>query len=203
MNFITTYNSSHNLIQQVLTRNWFILWNDPVLKELVPERPRLTFKRALTIKNILAPSHLKQPNSLAMVGQEQNKKGSYRCGNTCLCCKEICHNCTIFQSFDLSESFNIKHHLTCQTQYVIYLTECVCDKQYIGRTIQKRNQRMNKHRANIKRKFLLQSLSKPAFLHHTDIDHPFTVTPIDHVPSYTANRFNVLKRHEMYWMFQL
>lgn len=132
------------------------------------------------------------------------KKGSFKCGHArCHSCKEICHKRFNFQSSDSSETHDIKYHLTCQSQYVIYLLDCVCGKQYIGRTIQKLHLRMNKHRANIKNTFLLQSVSKHAFLCHPDINYPYTVTPIDHVPFYINSRFNVLKLREMYWMFRL
>lgn len=53
LNFITTFNSSHNIIRHILNKNWFILQNDPLLKDTIPDRPKMIFKRAPTIKNIL------------------------------------------------------------------------------------------------------------------------------------------------------
>lgn len=44
---------------------------------------------------------------------------------------------------------------------------------------------MNKHRANIRRKLLFQSVS------------------IDHIDFFTYNGFAVLKRRELYWMYKL
>lgn len=51
---------SHLEIQRILAKNWFILKSDPILKDIIPERPTITFRRAPTIKNIVAPSRLKQ-----------------------------------------------------------------------------------------------------------------------------------------------
>lgn len=54
-NFITTYNHSNPTIANILKKHWPILMNDPHLKMRIPERPKITFRRAKTVKNTLAP----------------------------------------------------------------------------------------------------------------------------------------------------
>lgn len=41
-------------------KNWFILKKVPYLKEIIPKKPRLIFRRAPTLRNMLVPSKLKQ-----------------------------------------------------------------------------------------------------------------------------------------------
>ncbi|CAJ0941960.1 unnamed protein product [Ranitomeya imitator] len=44
--------------------------------------------------------------------------------------------------------------------YAVYVIECGCGLQYVGRTIQAMHVRMNKHRQNIRNGYLMHSLSK-------------------------------------------
>lgn len=104
---------------------------------------------------------------------------------------------TIFQ-----RNFYIKYHLDCQSQYVIYLLECICGAQYVGRTTQKLQTRINKQRAYIRRGFLQHSVSRHVFTPSVS-GKPYKVTPSDHIPPSTINRFECIQRMEMYWMFQL
>lgn len=93
--------------------------------------------------------------------------------------------------------------MTCQTAYVIYLIECECQRQYVGRTIQPLHIRVNKHRANIRNKFLLHGLSRHCALKHSGSKTPFKITPIDHIKPSIHNRFEVLKKREVFWIYKL
>lgn len=97
----------------------------------------------------------------------------------------------------------IKHFLTCQSSYIIYLIQCICGQQYIGRTIQKLHMRMNKHRSNINNNFLLHGVSKHCFMKHPETPNVIKVTPIDYVERSTQNRFEALRKKEMFWIYRL
>lgn len=190
-NFITTYNCSHKTIRDTLEKHWHILQRDPFLQNNLPEHPPVTFRRPPTIKNILAPSRLRQHKEKKKTAC---KKGVFKCLRPrCKCCHEITHNSTTFKSTNTGETFPIKQHLTCSSSYVIYLIECKCGTQYVGRTTQQLSRRLNKHRENIKKKFLLQSVSRHCAQEHPDDPNPIRITPIDHVDMSTHNRFTTLK----------
>lgn len=158
-NYITTYRSSHQEIHKILQKHWYILGCDPYLKTTLPKHPQITYRRPPTFKNMLAPSRLRQHNTKKM--GDLGPKSSHRCQRpNCLCCGEITHNIRTFRSSQTNEEYTIKHHMTCQITYVIYLIECLCGRQYVVRTILKLHLRTNKHRANIQNKFLLHGLSK-------------------------------------------
>lgn len=38
--FITTYNSSHALIRKILQKNWFLVKEDPFLREILPKKTK-------------------------------------------------------------------------------------------------------------------------------------------------------------------
>lgn len=84
-----------------------------------------------------------------------------------------------------------------------YLLECSCGLQYVGRIIQNLCCRINKHRNYIQKGHHLHSVSRHCFEFHRDESSPITITPIDHVPISVHNRFETLKKREMYWMFRL
>lgn len=203
VNFVTTYNKSHKDIRKILQKNWFILKRDPYLKDIIAAQPNITFRRAPTLKNLLAPSKLKKHTKGPNMTYNGNI-GSYKCQiSRCLCCNEIEHKKISFKSNKNGETHNIKYHLDCSSQYVIYLLECCCNKQYVGRTIQKLRCRITKHRANIRNAIMQHSVSRHISQYHQGEKHPFTVTPIDWVSTSFSNRFQILQRREMYWIFKL
>lgn len=139
-----------------------------------------------------------------MILLKSQKTGSYKCGQPrCKCCTDIQHNRTHFQSIHSKEIFPIKFHLTCQSNYIIYLVDCICGQQYIGRTTQKMHLRLNQHRSNIKKGFLKHSVSRHIFNHHPGVPNPITITPIDFISPSTSDRFEKLKNKEMFWIFKL
>lgn len=96
-----------------------------------------------------------------------------------------------------------KFHLNYYSQYVIYLIECVRGVQYAGRIVQKLHQRLNMHRNNIKKYFLLQSVSRHMSTNHPEMLNSYSVMPIDHITSSVPNRFEALKKREIYWIYKL
>lgn len=120
-----------------------------------------------------------------------------------MCCREIAHKATSFSSTTSGESFEIKQYLTCCTSFVIYLIQCQCGKEYVGRTTQKLHDRLIQHRANIKKRFLLHGLSRHCAQHHPDATNLLTVFPIDHIRTTTHNRFEQLKKCVIFWIYRL
>lgn len=201
VNFITTFNRSHAKIQQVFSKHWHILKKDPYLRDILPANPQITYKRPPTLKTILAPSKLRRHR---MSANKDKTKGVFRCKHKkCLCCSEINDKAKTFSSTQTEEIFQINHNFTCQSSYVIYLLQCICKRQYVGRTIQNLHKRMNKHRANIKKGFLLHGVSRHCSTEHPAVPHPITVTPIDFIDPTVQNRFETLKKREMFWIYRL
>lgn len=200
-NFITTYSNSHKAVHNVLRKYWYILQRDPYLKTFIPKDPRMIYRRPQTLKSILAPSKLRRHGSKEPI---EINKGIFRCDRArCLCCREIAHKATMFTSTQTGESFNIEGRLTCQTSFLIYLIQCMCGKQYVGRTTQKLHNRINRHRANIKKKFQLHGLSRHCANEHPECTRPYIVYPIDQIKASVQDRFGRLKKREIYWMYRL
>ena len=59
-------------------------------------------------------------------------------------------NAQTFMSQQTKRTFNIFHKLTCKSQYVIYLMECILYKiQYVGKSETRFNLRLNNHRKDV------------------------------------------------------
>lgn len=148
--------------------------------------------------------HCPQQHKKKAVHGKDKPVGSYRCGTPrCKHCTEITHDPSHFHSTNTKEEFKMKFSLTCQNSFVIYLLQCKCGHQYIGRTIQKLHSQINKHRINIKKSLQLHSVYRHCSEYHAWEQFPLTLIPIDHIPDSVQNRFNALKRRESFWIFKL
>ncbi|XP_075207972.1 uncharacterized protein LOC142312872 [Anomaloglossus baeobatrachus] len=198
--FLTTYSRDGDFIKNIIRRHWNVLRNDPYLRGVLPTTPGIIYRRAPTLKNILAPSRLKEelPTTVSY-----KPIGVYRCdAKKCLCCNDIQHGRLHFGLNPGGVEFTIKRHLTCQSDYVVYLIECECDRRYVGRTIQPLHNRINSHRHNIKIGFMLHGLSRHINLQHKKATR-IKVTPIEHIPPYVHNRMEVLNKKETFWIYKL
>ena len=85
-----------------------------------------------------------------------------------LCCKHVIDTQT-FKSNTTNKSCNIYHELTCKSEYVIYIMECIkCKKQYVGKSEWPFNIRLNNHRKDLKR---IDAI--PAIRHFSQTGHNF------------------------------
>ena len=67
-----------------------------------------------------------------------------------LCCQQVLKTRT-FASTQTRETFTIFHQITCHSNYVIYLLECImCKIQYVEKPEISFNIRLNNHRKDIK-----------------------------------------------------
>lgn len=73
----------------------------------------------------------------------------------------------------------------------------------MGRTTKKLHNHINKHQANIKKKFMLHGLSRHCASKHPDQINPFVVLPIDILICLYKIGSNNLKKSEIFWMCRL
>lgn len=202
-NFITTFNKSNKVIRNILSKHWSILCNDPHLKATLPKQPKLTFRRAKTLRNFVAPSKLR-PVLPPKKTLSTKPPGCYRCNaSRCKNCMSLVKFTDTFCSFVTNNSFYIKNTLDCSSSFVIYLLECPCHLQYIGRTTMPLRTRMNKHRHNVNNGFINHSVSRHALFKHEKNFSCFKLICIEQIPETAQDRFGLLRRREMFWIYCL
>lgn len=152
---------------------------------------------------------MREAQSVSAIFQKKTMKyraqtGSFKCGKKrCLCCNQIAHGATTFKALRTSEQFDIKQYLSCDSEYVICLLNCRCGLHYIGGTIQTLRSRMNTHRANVSKNSQFHSVSRHCSCKHKNDPSPYSIVPIDQIPEGTNNRFEALKRKEMFWIYKM
>lgn len=149
---ILDYNIQHKKFEKIIMRHWEILKRDKILGTVLPPRPRFIYRRPPTLRDMLAP----------IVGDppvvKENRifnflSGFYACGK-CPACKQCKHNLKMRKEFTASATnrkYQIKNLITCDTEGVVYMLQCDCGLQYVGRTSRLRGARIAEHVNNIKR----------------------------------------------------
>lgn len=141
--------------------------NDPILKRVIPDKPQVIFKGAPSLRNRLAPNAL-DPPVRGIQGLFDNLKGYYKCGRCRVCrLNSVPSRRTLkFTSSSTQEEHDIKPFITCATEGVVYLLQCPCGLQYVGRTRRPLSVRLNEHITNIINGFPKHSVSKHYLVSH-------------------------------------
>ncbi|OCT58440.1 hypothetical protein XELAEV_18002112mg [Xenopus laevis] len=180
--FITTYNCSRNKFEKILQKHWHILKKDKDLSHHLTEKPKILYKKPQTLKQILVPSCIPVEKKATKTFLAQDNKGFYPCKKckACRTCKIKEQKCFQFQSKVTKETFDIKSLITCNSTNVIYLLQCPCNLQYIGRTGRCLKTRIGEHMNNIKKGVLTHSVSAHFKSHHNSDPSLLTFAGIIH-----------------------
>lgn len=131
------FNTQHKQIERIVRKHWDIVRADSHLSAILPEKPRFKYRRAPTLRDHLAKK-LKRPPT--------KKKFSFFEGKGYYPCK----SCYATSTVTIKE-YVIEDLISCRTEGLVYLLECPCQIQYIGRTKRELWKRLREHVQNIKK----------------------------------------------------
>ncbi|XP_044129795.1 uncharacterized protein LOC122923137 [Bufo gargarizans] len=101
LSLVTRYSSQHNLIREIFRKNWSILLKDPLLNKSITPTPILTFRRAKTLKNLVAPSCPKLEHVSDMGKKTKGTPGIFKCKSSrCKCCLMITYGISNKESLE-------------------------------------------------------------------------------------------------------
>ena len=130
--------------------------------------------------------------------ETSDNPGCFKC-NKCKVSCPILKEGKHFQSRNTKKTYPIKHHLTCDSAYVIYLASCTrCGGQYVGKSVTPFKKRHSNHKQEVKH-------SRGGLGQHFGPKTPCTyqdmsIILIEQVrPGDKSN----LERREQYWQHQL
>uniref|UniRef100_A0A8C5Q3U3 Reverse transcriptase domain-containing protein n=1 Tax=Leptobrachium leishanense TaxID=445787 RepID=A0A8C5Q3U3_9ANUR len=167
--FIFTYNQQNWRIRSILKKHWPLLLKDPLLKEILPEKPTIICRGAQNLKKKLIKSHYtsrKKNNNMFGIS-----KAFHRCGN-CRNCRETGNKKEAIKTFNGEKiTYTIKEIITCFSRNIIYLLICPCGLKYVGRTTRHLNKRLYEHIRNIKIGYEKHSVSQHFKIKHNSDPH--------------------------------
>ena len=202
---ILDYSVEFKAFERIINKNWSILKNDRVLGPVLPARPQFIYKIAPSLRDRLAPSVLNPPIP------RENKLftflgGFYACGR-CVSCKHSKTNVKKrkkFLSFATSREYEIKQLITCDTVGVVYMLQCGCGLQYVGRTSRSLHMRVDEHVRNIKKGFINHNVSRHFKLVHPKHPKSLQFWGIERVTNHWrgGNLIRQLSKRESYWIHE-
>lgn len=167
-------------MEHILHKHWNILKQDPFLSNSLTNRPKITYRRAPTLKNKIAPSKPKctKPNNpLVLIPLT----GMYRCNKSlCKTCAFVRHGQRSFQHKD--KIYQLEGFYNCSTEYVVYCLTCPCRSLYVGRTIRPLRQRFGKHRRFIEKGCDEHSVPRHFLEHHNQSTAGLQVWVLESIP---------------------
>lgn len=203
---IMNFNTQHKQIEQIIKRHWSLLLADRQLQSILPEKPRFTYRRAPTLRDLVAknvPDPPKRSNDLTFF----QGKGFYPC-RRCYACRNTNLNgqkCTNFISTSTNKEYVIKDFISCRTEGVVYVLQCTCLLQYIGRTKRPLWKRIREHIQNIRSGYPKHSVSRHFALHHNKDPTHIKFWAIDkYKPHWRgSNKIRELSKSESRWIFEM
>ncbi|OCT96688.1 hypothetical protein XELAEV_18008899mg [Xenopus laevis] len=149
---ILTFNNNDRDVRSVIHKHWDTLTRDPALGRLVSPHPLITYKRNTSIGDLLTHSHYQRGSKRICC----KIPGNFRCG-AC----EQCQFLKMSSTFGNDQSkFDMFHHISCTTTFVVYLFTCHCGSMYVGKTIRMLKRRIYEHIRDIKNCNLTSSIAK-------------------------------------------
>lgn len=134
---VLDFNVQFKDIEKIIRRHWYILKEDKHLQKILPEKPLIIYKRAPTLRDIIVNNVVEPPpkNKFSFL----NGKGFYPC-KYCYACthakKKIQGKKQEFKATSTGNIYPIKDFINCYTEGVVYILQCSCNLQYVGRTIE-------------------------------------------------------------------
>ena len=139
-------------IKEIINRHWHILNIDSSFREIFnSSQLMIAFLKNTSLKQLIGTNTIRNNQKIFTPTQTTTAGPCTPCYTSRSLCQQIL-KITTFTSTQTRETFTIFHQVTCNSNYVIYLLECImCKIQYVGKSETSLNIRINNHRKDIKK----------------------------------------------------
>lgn len=168
---ILDYNLQSKEVEKIINKYWDVLKQDVHLRDTLPNKPNIVYKRAPSLRDKLVHNVVEPP--LSRPKMFWDLKGFYGCGR-CYTCIRVPTNTKRVKEFQhphTNHIYTIRDFISCNTVGVVYAVKCPCDFLYIGRTTRALKDRMEEHVRNIRKGFDKHYLS----IHFKEVHNKSTV----------------------------
>ena len=199
--FASQYSTVAPNIQRIIKNNWAIIESDSTLRQVFPEPPMFSFRRAPTLRDKLMHSHLAPLKK----GCWLNKPiGMFRCMN-CPHCTNVLQTKT-FVDLKTQKTYKINDFINCNTTHVIYRLTCTCpDIFYVGRTKRRLRDRLAEHKYAIRTSNMNYPIARHFSQCHNNNDTLLRITGLEHIKPLVrgGDRLKKLNQRETFWIHTL
>uniref|UniRef100_A0A1B8Y3M1 GIY-YIG domain-containing protein n=1 Tax=Xenopus tropicalis TaxID=8364 RepID=A0A1B8Y3M1_XENTR len=199
---VGTYNNQWSEIKSILAKHWDILKSDSDLRDVLPNKPVMVARRAMSLSDLLVHSHYVDKKPAGPVHFLIPTIGSYKCHH-CEACQYM-KPMKNFKHLISARNYEIKQFINCRTSGVIYAAVCKCPKMYIGKTFRELRKRILEHVGTI-----VHKKDTPLARHMRDFhsSNPLEIYffGIEKVKlsERKGNIDNILLKKECQWIFRL
>lgn len=142
---VLDYSVQSNEVRRIICKYWSVLKQDIHLRDMLPDKPKIVFKRAPNLRDKLVHNVVEPPPLKPKMFWDV--KGFYGCGR-CYSCVRIPDNNRRVKEF-LNPmnglSYTIRDFISCDTIGVVYALKCPCNLIYVGRTTRALKDRIEEH----------------------------------------------------------
>ena len=140
-------------IKEIINKHWHILNINSSFKEIFnSSQLMIAFRKNTSLKQLIGTNTIENNQKFLTPSQTTTAGQCTPCYTSwLLCCQQVLKT-TTFTSIQTRETFTIFHQVTCHSNYLIYLLECImCKIQYVGNYETSFNIRLNNHRKDMKK----------------------------------------------------
>ena len=144
--FVSEWHPSLSKLPSILKKHFHLLESDQELTRIFPTPPSVAFRRPKSLRNHLIRSQLSSP------AKDEANTCTLKCGR-CKICRSLSSSKEISNPKVKNTTQKIKDYGTCSSRNLIYAVRCTkCNCLYIGQTGEKLQDRMSKHRYDIRKR---------------------------------------------------
>lgn len=192
-------------MESILKKHWPILLEDLHLKTLLPNIPKVTYRRAPNIKNKIAPSKLKPcpTQSIPHIYAYSHCLVCFNAKNPYAKHAVLCN--MVRNNSPPKEKLNINEFYNCSSDFVVYCLCCPCHQIYVGCTTRTLRQRFGEHRRKIEEGKDKHNVPRHLSKCHKGSTDGLKVWVVEQMPKNLseAERFFRLCEHEIFWIYSL
>ena len=196
---IVTHNELLPSFKDLALKHWPITQTNEKCRQYLNRKPQVAYRRSKNIKDYLVSTKYRT-NS-----EGENRSGTRKCAK-CSWCKNMTES-TTFKSIVTGSTYQIYHDLKCTSSWVIYLCECIRHKkQYVGKSKEKLNIRMNNNRSHLRHGIhnckLVQHFAES---NDCNLEEHMLLQPIEQLKLRDDNsrsnseKMDLLRKREVFW----
>ena len=168
---IDKFTPSDNVLKNVVQKNWSLLGRTNTTTPLYNNRIIFGHKRNTNLRDILVHAKLPQTNNVKH--RDNPECPLHICStNNCRYCPRLDRTGRI-TSHTTGRSYNTRKYVSCKSNNLIYCITCTsCNKQYVGQTKKRLQERFVTHFYNIEGSKRKTTKSKPSSMRNNKFDDP-------------------------------